>query len=149
MWGILDLAEGLVQVRTSKNRQGRFVFFGKTTREALTVWLQLRKSLGAGTALWVAQHTSGVHTRLTYDGLRARLERCAARANVPPPSPHAFRRTFALTMLRNGADVFSLSRLMGHGTLPVLLRYLDQLPEDLRSVHRRYSPVEHFSENRV
>lgn len=36
-------------------------------------------------------------------------------------------------MLRDGADVIALSRLMGHGSLPVLQRYLRQLSADLHS----------------
>jgi integrase/recombinase XerD len=47
-------------------------------------------------------------------------------------------------MLRNGADVVSLSRLMGHGSLPVLQRYLKQIKDDLGAVHGRYSPVDGF-----
>jgi site-specific recombinase XerD len=47
-------------------------------------------------------------------------------------------------MLRNGADVVSLSRMMGHGSLPVLMRYLRQEKQDLGRVHERHSPVDNW-----
>ena len=31
---------------------------------------------------------------------------------------------------------------MGHGSLPVLTRYLNQIKEDLGEVHARHSPVD-------
>jgi site-specific recombinase XerD len=47
-------------------------------------------------------------------------------------------------MLRSGADVVSLSRMMGHGSLPVLMRYLRQEVQDLGQVHGQHSPVDHL-----
>ena len=41
-------------------------------------------------------------------------------------------------------NVFSLSRLMGHGSLPVLQRYLKQIKEDLGEVHAVHSPADNL-----
>ena len=35
-----------------------------------------------------------------------------------------------------------LTRMMGHGSLPVLKRYLNQVTDDLAKVHGRVSPVD-------
>jgi integrase/recombinase XerC/integrase/recombinase XerD len=45
-------------------------------------------------------------------------------------------------MLRNGADVFSLQRLMGHSDLSILNRYLAQTDIDLQVTHMKASPVD-------
>lgn len=45
-------------------------------------------------------------------------------------------------MLRNGVDIITLSRLMGHSTTDVLRRYLAQTDEDLHIAHARASPVD-------
>ena len=55
---------------------------------------------------------------------------------------HAFRRAFALTMLREGVDIFTLAKLMGHSTIAVLQRYLKQTTEDVQAAHRRSGPVD-------
>ena len=59
-------------------------------------------------------------------------------------SPHVLRHTFARSFLRNGGDVFSLQRILGHSprSLQVTRRYLDLDDDDLRAVHRSVSPVD-------
>ena len=81
--------------------------------------------------------------RLTCTGLRLLLRRRAVVAGLKEiPSPHDFRRAFALIMLRNGVDVFALQKLMGHSDLQVLRRYLAQTDQDIQTAHMRGSPVD-------
>lgn len=71
------------------------------------------------------------------------LRRCAELVGLKSiPTPHDFRRTFALIMLRNGVDIFALQKLMGHSDLQVLRRYLAQTDEDIHTAHMRGSPVD-------
>jgi site-specific recombinase XerD len=80
--------------------------------------------------------------RLGYDGLRGILTRRAQEACVEEPALHDFRRSFALSMLRNGADIFTLAKLMGHEGISVLQRYLKQTNLDTEEAHRRAGPVD-------
>ena len=50
------------------------------------------------------------------------VNRRAKKAGVKPPSLHSFRRFFALQCLRNGMDIFTLQKAMGHADLTVLFR---------------------------
>jgi len=140
--GDLDLSDGAVLVRKSKSRRPRTVFVGRQTRRAIAAYLRTRPDASENDPLWLACRTDGETVRLAYAGLVALVRRRAKRAGVEPPSLHSFRRTFALTMLRGGADVVSLSRLMGHADLSVLTRYLKQQAEDLARVHEQCSPVD-------
>lgn len=79
---------------------------------------------------------------MKYDGLRAILTRRAKETNTVEPSLHDFRRAFALTILRNGTDIFTLAKLMGHEGISVLQRYLKQTNLDTEEAHRRASPVD-------
>lgn len=135
----IDLADvniitGEVLIRSGKGKKPRYVFIGIKTRRELRRHL---RSLPRGhTALFSTQ--SG--ERLTYSGLRSMMLRRASQAGVKAPQLHAFRRAFALTMLRANVDIFTLQKLMGHADLQVLRRYLAQNDEDLREAHRRASP---------
>ena len=60
---------------------------------------------------------------------------------VTCPSLHSFRRFFALQCLRNGMDIFTLQKAMGHADLTVLRRYLAQTTEDVERAHRVAGPV--------
>jgi integrase/recombinase XerD len=79
---------------------------------------------------------------LSYDGLREVLTRRAANANVEEPTLHDFRQAFAFAMLRNGTDVYTLAKLMGHEGITVLQRYLKQTYQDTETAHRRAGPVD-------
>jgi site-specific recombinase XerD len=107
------------------------VYFGQKTRRELRKYLGQRKQAGAEDALF-ARDDGGP---LLYSGLRQIVRRRAAMAGLPEPGLHDFRRLFALNMLRNGADLISLARLMGHSGITVLQRYLYQVDADLQAVH--------------
>lgn len=114
----IDLLTGDIRVRSGKGGKPRMVYIGRATRRAVRSYLKLR--LDPNPCLWLTKDGD----RLTYWGLRAMIRRRSLDAGIPPPEIHAFRRAFALNMLRAGVDVFTLQRLMGHADLQVLRRYL-------------------------
>ncbi|MCX6082864.1 MAG: site-specific integrase [Chloroflexi bacterium] len=84
-------------------------------------------------------------SRLTYAGLNQILERCTKKARLEgKPTLHIFRRAFAITMLRNGVNIFALQKLMGHSDLTVLRRYLAQTEAANKATHMLGSPVDRF-----
>ncbi|HBG73955.1 MAG TPA: hypothetical protein DEP80_04125 [Anaerolineae bacterium] len=70
------------------------------------------------------------------------LRRRSQEANLEGSTAHDFRRAFALAMLRNGVDVFTLAKLMGHEGITALQRYLKQTNQDTEAAHRRAGPVD-------
>ncbi|HET8671919.1 MAG TPA: site-specific integrase, partial [Candidatus Saccharimonadales bacterium] len=82
-------------------------------------------------ALWV----TSADERLAMSSLQGMLQRRGQSAGIKPPSPHDFRRGFALAMLRAGVDLITLAGWMGHSSLEVLKRYTKQNTEDLRLAH--------------
>ena len=137
----VDTIRGDMLVRSGKGRKPRTVFTGKRTRKALRAYKQVRESSAA--ALFVTDEGE----RMGYEGLRGVMMRRAQRANVPPPNLHSFRRFFALNCLRNGMDIFTLQKLMGHADLQILDRYLKQVTEDLERGHAQFGPVDRLIKN--
>jgi integrase/recombinase XerD len=83
---------------------------------------------------------------LTKDRLEAIVERYGRKADITGVrvSPHTFRHTMAVTFLRNGGDVFSLQRILGHSQLEVVRGYVNLAQSDISRVHRRNSPADNL-----
>lgn len=138
--GDVDLESGTIAVRQGKGSKHRKVMIGAKCRTAIRRYLHLRGRPPGRAPLWATQRGK----RLTYAGLRQIIRRRAEKVGLHEPGLHAFRRTFALSCLRNGMDVFSLQRLIGHADLSMLRRYLAQTEEDLRAAHEKAGPVDNL-----
>jgi integrase/recombinase XerC len=133
----IEMATGAAVIRQGKGRKPRMVFLGRKTLRSIRAYFRFRRDTHS--ALWVSIHGE----RMTYTALRCLLRRRAQLAGLEEiPTPHDFRRAFALIMLRNGVDVFALQKLMGHSDLQVLRRYLAQTDQDIQTAHMRGSPVD-------
>lgn len=133
----VDMPTGAVMIRQGKGRKPRMVFLGRKTIRAIRGYLRYRHDNYP--ALWVSIRGE----RMTYAALRCLLRRRAEKIRMKSiPTPHDFRRAFALVMLRNGVDIFALQKLMGHSDLQILRRYLAQTDQDIHTAHMRGSPVD-------
>ena len=83
---------------------------------------------------------------LTKDRLESIVQRYGMKAGITGVrvSPHTFRHTMAVTFLRNGGDVFSLQRILGHSQLEVLRGYVNLAQSDISRVHQRNSPADNL-----
>jgi len=60
-------------------------------------------------------------------------------------SPHKLRYTFAVEFLRDGGDVFTLQRILGHSTLEMTRRYAQLADIDVELKLKAFSPVERLN----
>lgn len=138
--GDVNLANGEIYVRSGKGGKSRTVFMGKKTRRAVTAYLRMRKGVTAESPFWATEQGD----RLAYSSVRQVIRRRAEEAGIKEPGIHDFRRAFALNFLRNGGDVATLRRLLGHSNLNVVLRYLDLVKDDLQVSHGKFGPVDNL-----
>lgn len=128
----VDLLTGSALIRQGKGGKFRTVFFGKICRRSIKAYLKMRNDQSQ--YLFVTADNEP----FTYFGLRGMINRRSKYAGIDPPALHDFRRAFALGMLRNGVDIYTLQKLMGHADLQVLRTYLAQNNSDLAAAHKRF-----------
>jgi len=135
----IDLITGLISVKHGKGNKPRVVYVGRKCRQMIKRYLKSRENLHLNSPLWVTNEGE----RISFAGLREIVRRRANNAGIKQPGLHDFRRCFAITMLRNGCDLITLSRLMGHSGLEVLKRYLALSKSDIEDIYRTTSPIDH------
>lgn len=67
-----------------------------------------------------------------------KIKKAMIQAGYPNAYPHSLRHTFTTTMLRNGATLSHVQRLLGHSNISTTQRYEHLLTDDIKKAHHRY-----------
>lgn len=139
----VDFRSGLVRVRRGKGGRGRLVPIAGEALHALGAYVSRGRGLLAGDAGERALFLAQGGARLAAVSVFVRIKRLVRCAGLPAAvSPHAFRRGFATALLRGGADIASVAKLLGHEKLATTQWYTFVDLADLRRVHRKTHPRE-------
>jgi integrase/recombinase XerD len=128
-------------VRHGKGDKPRSAFIGKATARALSLYLR-QEDLDPECPLFVSGR--GDKAPMTRSAVQQGINRLCRMAGISKKgvSPHAFRRTFAVNLLRSGANVFSVQNLLGHTNLTMTRRYCAIAEADIQAQHRLHSPAD-------
>jgi len=122
----LSQRKGHVVVRASKGLKERTVPLPKVAREALRAYLDARPDW-AGEWLFVSKTGRALSPR----DVQRLVEKAARTAGLSRRvTPHTLRHTYATRALRQGVDLATLARLLGHESLTTTARYLH--PDEAR-----------------
>ncbi|MDD5657508.1 MAG: tyrosine-type recombinase/integrase [Elusimicrobia bacterium] len=135
----LDFGQGVLTV-LGKGRKERVVPFGQTASRALMDWLRVRGDLQGVDALWCNRFGLKMAKRTFEDRLRG--YGVAAGLQDVRCSMHTFRHFFAVQYLRNGGDVLTLQKILGHSTLEMTRIYAQVADTDAVTRHRQASPLD-------
>ena len=124
-----------------KGRKERMIPFSARTGQALWKYLATRANDRADAPLFSSTATGD---KMLRTSINLMLTRLAHRAGVSDCNPHRFRHTFAINYLRNGGDIYSLQRTIGHADLNTVKTYLAIAEADIVQAHRKASPVDNW-----
>ena len=138
----VNLNDGIVKVY-GKGAKERVVPIGARVQRAIWKYLQ-RYRPQPSNPLCHNLFLTQIGEQITVNRLEAIIKNRGKRARIEGVrcSPHTFRHTFAISYLRNGGNVFSLQRILGHESLDMVRNYLNIATSDLQAAHQRYSPVD-------
>lgn len=136
-----DWSPGSLKV-FGKGKKERFVPISEPTEKAIRDQLLERKinadGINGGDALFACEISQRRMTSSTIGSIMRRLRKYSGIQDI---HCHRFRHTFAITFLRNGGDIYTLQKILGHSCLDTVKIYLDIVRSDVEAAHRRASPI--------
>ncbi len=131
-------------VVTGKGDKQRIVYFSDEAKAALKAYLVDRKKVmeengTAGTTdrIFISQRGRPLSVR----GINYIITRYSgAEGTNHHVNPHAFRHTFATTMIGNGADVRLVQEMLGHSSISTTQRYTHITTEKLIETYNKAHP---------
>ena len=129
---------------TGKGNKQRRVFFGEDARNALARYYQDRKKVMAENHIEKPTDQLFINQKgepISVAGIRYIITRYSGvEGTNHHVNPHAFRHTFATTMLNNGADVRIVQEMLGHSSISTTQRYTHVTTEKLIEIYNRAHP---------
>ncbi|NTU57620.1 MAG: tyrosine-type recombinase/integrase [Chlorobiaceae bacterium] len=140
----VDLLHGFLKI-TGKGRKQRIVPLGKPAEEALRKYFEVRRNFfriseeGAGESSKAFVTTRG---RQIYPMLVQRMTKryLSPVTESEKKNPHILRHSFATHMLNGGADLKSVSEMLGHSSLTTTELYTHVTFNRLREVYTKAHP---------
>ncbi|MCQ2578346.1 MAG: tyrosine-type recombinase/integrase [Treponema sp.] len=123
-----------------KGNKERYVYFEEDARKALALYLEDRKKrFPDSTESHIFLNQGG--TALSVSGVQYILSKYSGPEGTNHHvSPHAFRHTFATSMIANGADVRLVQELLGHSRISTTQRYTHVTTERLIDIYNKAHP---------
>lgn len=125
-----DIREDFILIKVAKNHREYVVPNTSSLMKLIIKYKRIRNNCFENKATddYLILNHSG--RQLTGSGVELIVKRIAKKANVRSEiraSPHTFRHTSAQMMLKNGNDIFEVSRLLGHSDIRITETYLKSM----------------------
>lgn len=134
----------IIEMKPDQIREGYFVVYGKGRKERVVPqnaivckWMmkydRVREVYFEYKKAEDYYFLSKNGKRLTPEAVNKFMKKAANDVGINPlvrVSPHTCRHTFAHQELKNGLDLYSLSRLLGHESVSITQRYLEAVRDD-------------------
>lgn len=129
----VDFDEQSILVEKTKNGKRRYVYFSELSKDTLSKVISKTKSP------YIFENLlSG--SNLTSRALRYFLDKMKKDLRFDKLHAHQFRKTFAMGLLKNGAGLEVIQKLLGHSDIKMTMVYLDVYDYYVASEYKRFQP---------
>lgn len=136
--GDINFRESTVKV-TGKGNKQRVVPLSKKSSEALTKYLKYRNAITSSekNAVFLADNGKRLYHSAAYRIIKNSLK---GITESKKKSPHVLRHSFATHLISNGADINSVSQMLGHTSLSTTTVYTHLSIEKLKDSYKKAHP---------
>lgn len=131
-----QVKENFFTVNNAKNRGTRICFIDDRTRKYLDIYLSSRKDNDP--ALF---YSNVKKCRMQHQNVEFMFRRWRRLSGLEGVTAHSLRHSFATDLNRNGADIYTISKLMGHSSISSTERYLHLWNKALAETYSKYHKV--------
>ncbi len=141
-----DIHKNAIKIR-GKGKKVRYVPLTATINKELIRYLRLREHYIKDKYRYQVEYLflSQKGKRLTPETVERIVRECGEQCNVRRElrcSPHTCRHYYAQTQLKNGCDLFTVSRLLGHSNINITKRYLNSMGvDDVIEIGKKTTPL--------
>jgi site-specific recombinase XerD len=130
----VDLEQGYLKVM-GKGSKERYIPIGHKVARALLKYRMKHRPEPVGTDRFFLNRGG---RPLDPGRIEKIVVECGRKANLKRCHPHKLRHSSSVMYLRNGGDVFSLQKKLGHSSLEMTRHYANLADSDVRAQHLRY-----------
>ncbi|MBI5805551.1 tyrosine-type recombinase/integrase [candidate division TA06 bacterium] len=143
-----DLQGGYLRVNKGKGAKDRVIPLGKHAARFLKEYIthirpQWTKNNKGVKALLVNRQGQALSTEVIGIMVRTYARKAGITKKV---SPHTFRHTFATQLVKNGADITAVQKMLGHSDLSATQVYLRVAGTEVKRTHSKSHPREREKE---
>lgn len=129
----VNLKDNKIFLEITKNKKTRYIFISDYLKELIKNQLKKR------TKIYLFETKD--NKQLKADYITYMLFMAKKRLKIENLSPHKLRHTYATMMLKNGANIEEIRKLLGHTTYEMTRKYLDYIEEDLKKANEKFNPL--------
>ena len=135
----ISFQEGFVKLRIVKNKVPIILPMSTELKSLLKQYVRMfRQDADDNNYLFC----NIANAKLTVNALKQSIRQYNGSRGVEKYGLHAFRHTFAKNWVKNGGDVFTLQKILGHRTLEMTRKYVELFSEDIVDGYSRYNPLD-------
>jgi integrase/recombinase XerD len=140
----IDLTGGLVRVNQGKGGKDRVVPMGEKAIFFLKAYIsKVRPGHASGQDLKSPVFLSRTGKAMSKEMVEVLVREYGQKAGIEiRVTPHTLRHTFATHLVKNGADIVAVSKMMGHTRLDVTQRYAKVAGVEVKKTHGEAHPRE-------
>jgi len=139
-----DLTGGMLRVNKGKGGKDRVVPMGRHAVKALREYItkarpRLTKKNRKERRLFINRYGNPSSVQVVGIMIRTFARQAGIKKQV---TAHALRHTFATALVKNGADIRAVQKMLGHADLATTQQYIRALGLDIKAVHQKTHPRE-------
>lgn len=139
-----DLSGSILRINKGKGGKDRVVPLGKHAKKFLREYITkarpcFTRRARTSRCLFVNNYGNPLNKQLVSIMIRKYRKSGKIKKQV---TAHTFRHTFATVLVKNGADVRAVQKMMGHTDLRTTQQYIRSLGLDIKKEHKKTHPRE-------